>query len=141
MVTRQILKINEVEVNSNTTTIIMDLEYEFVHKDKVRFTPNTTEGLGMRHFTKYHKIIMDFDSHTDIFDAYIDDDGKNPAIPTFSIEFNSVNAGTPEVETWTFEASKSFVFSRGELRVERYVEKKPERIIVICIGTRSQTFV
>ena len=137
MTTRTVLRINEVETTGGVATNIMDVEWEFVIKDKVRHTPNVTAGLDIRHFPKYHKITMDFDTQTDIFNAYMDDDGVNPVIPLFKIEYTLVGGAT---ELWTFQASKSYVLSRGELKVEKLARRKTWRVVVICIGTRSVTW-
>lgn len=140
MADRQVKRINSVTINGNASTNILDLDYQFVIQDKVRHTPNVVEGLGMRNYPKYHRIILIFDSKTDIFDSYIDDDGKNPYFPSGSIEFDVLNAGTLQTETWTLQSNKWYVGNRGELRVERLQERKPWQVILIGIGTLSRGF-
>jgi hypothetical protein len=139
MTDRQIKGINAVTINSVNAYNILDVNYEFVIRDKVRHTPNVAEGLGIRNFTKWHEIELVFDSVTSIFDPYIDDDGKNPAIPSGSIQFATLVAGVEGTETWTFEASKWFVQNRGELRVDRMSQRRPWRIKLIGIGTLTIT--
>lgn len=141
MVDRQVTNINSVTINSNPATNILDVDYQFVMQDKVRHTPNVVEGLGIRNYPKYHRIIIVHDSITDIYDSYIDDDGKNPVIPSGSIEYAVLNAGVAEVATWTLQANKWYVASRGELRVEKLQERKTWQVVLIGIGTLDRAFV
>ena len=72
MVDRSVKKINSVTIDGSTATNILDMDYQFVIQDKVRHTPNLVEGFGVRNYPKYHRLILVFDSVTDIFDSFID---------------------------------------------------------------------
>jgi hypothetical protein len=142
MVDRSVMKINNVTINSNVATNILDLDYEFVIQDKVRHTPNVVAGLGIRNYPKFHRITLIFDSVTDIFDSYISEAAKNTVIPSGSIDLEVYNhtTGLTQTETWTLEANKAWVAQRGELRVEKLQERKPWQVVLICIGTLAITF-
>jgi len=140
MTDTKVLKINSVTFNSVTVLNVTDLQYRLVQKDTVRFTPNTTAGIGVRNFPKHHRITIVFDSRPTALDSYIDDDGINTAIPTFSCSLKVLRGGTEQTETWTFEASKSRVFRNGELRVDRYQERRPWEVVIIVYGTRTRTW-
>ena len=137
MTGRQIIECTEVDCNGNTSVNVVGYNQKFDQKIVPRFTPNTTAAVGVRHHSGKHRIItIDHDSVTDIYDAYIDDDGVNPVIPTLVITF-LIKGGDTQVHT--FEAAHCYVKNRGKLVVEKKTLRKVWRIEIVCIGTRIVT--
>lgn len=64
---------------TGTATNILSVREEYVMQNNIRFVPNVYEGVDMKYDHEWREVFLTFDSDTDIFDAYIDDDGPNPA--------------------------------------------------------------
>jgi len=137
MTGRHIFECAEVDCNGSTAENVVGYDQEFPQRIVPRITPNTTSPIGVRqHSGKHRTITIDFDSVTDIFDAYIDDDGVNPVIPSLVITF-TITGGDTQVHT--FEANHCYVKNRGRLVVEKSQLNKVWRIVIVCIGTRIVT--
>lgn len=133
---KYIISIDQITINSEVATNILDFDYSFVIQDQVRHTPNITAGIGIRNYPKWHIIGLTFDSWTDILDSYIRDEGVNPNIPSGSIKFTYVDEdGTVSTETWTLQANRFRVMKSDELRVEKLREHKTWEVILIGRGT------
>lgn len=137
MTGRHIYECTEVDCNASTSVNVVGYKQKFDQKIVPRFTPNTTAAVGVRHHSGKHRVItIDHDSATDIYDAYIDDDGVNPVIPALHLTF-LIDGGDTQVHT--FEANHCYVKSRGRLMIEKKRLRKVWRIVIVCIGTRTVT--
>ena len=126
MVDRALISIDRVTTPSGNCVNIVSIREEFVMQNDPRFVPNTYEGIGMKWDHEWHEIMLTLDSDTDIFDAYIDDDGPNPVIPTFSITMTMVVIATQTqvTETWTYHPNRVYVMDRPEGRIEGGSERQ-----------------
>jgi len=148
MTERKIIGIQSVETTTGASTNIMDVDIWAVTDDgnedlvEVLFTPHTFEGVAFRQWAKCWLVKIVHDGWTDIYDAYIDDDGESAAIPLFKITFDiKKTAANKTTEIWTFQTSKSYVMNRDELRVEIEQKRTPGAIYIVCIGTVTITHV
>lgn len=142
MVDRALLHIDRATTPSGFSMNIISLREEHVMQNDPRFVPNTYEGIGMKWDHKWREIILTFDSDTDIFDAYINDDGPNPVIPTFSIRMTMVIIATQTevTETWTYCPSKIYVVDRPEGRIEEGSERQTFEYHLLAYDTKTVAF-
>jgi len=142
MVDRALLRIDSVTTPSGSSTNIVSIREEHIMQSDPRFVPNTYEGIGMKWDHKWRELIIVFDSDTDIFDAYIDDDGPNPVIPTFRVDMTMVVISTQnEVsERWTYAANSVYVSDRPEGRIEEGSERQPFEYHLLAYNGRTVSF-
>lgn len=142
MVDRALLRIDSCTTPLGTATNILDLREEFIMENDPRFVPNTYEGIGIIYNHEWHELILTFDSDTDIFDAYINDDGPNPVIPTFRIDLTMVviSTQTEVSERWTYTPSKVYVTERDEGRIEEGSEHQTFDYHLLAYDDRVVTF-
>ena len=148
MTDRKFTGINKVTVNSVDETNVLDVDIWLMTDDynedlvEVQFTPGTIEGVGFKQWAKCWLVKIVHDGWTDLWDSYIDDDGEGIALPNFSVTFDIVEDVAEKVtEVWTFQANKSYIANRDEIRVEIEQERTPGAIYVVCIGTVEITHV
>lgn len=145
MTDRKITGINKITVNTSHETNILDVDIWLMNDEygedlaEVQFTPNTIPGVGFKQWAKVWLIKVVHDGWSDVWDSYIDDDGKAIEIPEFVIVFDTMTAGVVGTETWTFETDKSHIANRDELSVEIEQRRTPGAIFVVCIGTVEVT--
>lgn len=142
MVDRALLRIDSVTTPLGSSTNIVSINEEFIMQNDPRFVPNTYEGIDIKYDHEWHEITIIFDSDTDIFDAYIDDDGPNPVIPTFRIDMTMVVIATQtEVEErWTYTPNKVYVMNRNEGRIEEGSERQTYEYRLLAYDDRTVTF-
>ena len=99
---------------TGTATNILSVREEYIMQNNIRFVPNVYEGVAMKYDHEWRELVLTFDSDVDIFDAYIDDDGPNPVIPTLIIDHTMVNPQTQveETERWSYHANSIYVRDR-----------------------------
>jgi len=126
---------------ANTTAVnILEYEWEFVGPDgsdilDVRTTPNTYEGVGVTEWSgKHWRLKLTFDSYTDIFDSYIEDDAVNPVIAAVVNVVMKTAAGSTQVHS--YETSKCYISNVDGETVEK-ATRNPVTYELVCIGTRS----
>lgn len=142
MVDRALLRIDGITVPTGTTTNIVSIREEHVMQNDPRFVPNTHEGVGMKWDHKWREIIVVFDSDTDLFDGYIDDDGPNLPIPTFRIDMTMVVVATQAQvsERWTYHPNNVYVSDRPEGRITEGSERQTFEYHFLCYNGRTVTF-
>lgn len=135
-------------MNSVDTENILDVDIWLVTDNleedlvEVKFTPGTIEGVDFKQYAKCWLIKVVQDGWTNVWDNYINDDGEGAVIPTLSVTFDiTKTVAEKTTEVWTFQASKSYVLNRDELRVEIEQERTPGAIFVVIIGTVTITHV
>ena len=148
MTHRKFLGIQKITVNSVDATHILDVEISLVTDDmdedlaEVKFTPNTIEGIAFKQYGKCWLIKVVHDGFTSIYDSYIDDDGEGTVLPTFIVTFNIVKtAANKTTEVWTFEAGKSYIYNRDDVKAEIEQKRNPGIVYIVCIGDVTHTFV
>ena len=141
MVDRALLRIDGVTVPTGTTTNIVSIREEHVMQNDPRFVPNTHEGVGMKWDHKWREITIVFDSDTDLFDGYIDDDGPNLPIPTFRIDMTMVVIATQTQvsEVWEYCPDQVWVTDRPEGRIEEGSERKTFEYHLLAYGDKTVT--
>lgn len=143
MVDRALLTIDGCTTPTGTSVNIVRIRDEPVMQNDPRFVPNTYEGIGMKWDHEWLEIILVFDSDTDIFDAYINEVGPNPAIPTFRIDMTMVVIATQTqvAETWEYHANQVWVTDRPEGRIEEGSERKTFEYHLLSYGNKTVTIV
>jgi len=141
MVDRALLTIDSVITPTGTATNIVSVREEFIMQNDPRFVPNTYEGVGMKFDHEWRQITIIFDSDTDIFDNYIDDDGPNIVIPTLTINFTMVNIGTQatQAEQWTYTNNKIWVMDRREGMIAEGSERQTFEYIILAYDDKTIT--
>ena len=142
MVDRAVIRIDVIRVPAGTATNILSFSDDFVMQNDPRFVPNTYEGVGMKFDHEWHDLIIVFDSDTDIFDAYIDDDGPNPVIPSLIVDFTVVIIATQAVvtERWTYVANQTYIRDRGEGQTEEGRERQTFEYRILAWGDRAISY-
>ena len=142
MVDRAVLRIDAVRTPAGTSTNIVSFTDEFVMQNDPRFVPNTYEGVGMKFDHEWHQLTIVFDSDTDIFDNYIDDDGPNPVVPSLIVDFTVVVIATEAQvsERWTYDADHIYVRGRGDGGVESGRERQPFTYELIAYDDRTISY-
>ena len=141
MVDRALLTLDGVTTPVGTSVNIVSVREEFVMQNDLRFVPNTYEGVGMKWDHEWYEIIIVFDSDTDIFDAYINEVGPNPAIPTFQIDMTMVVIATQAqvAERWTYHANQVWVTDRPPGRIEEGSERHTFEYHFLAYGDKNVT--
>ena len=141
MVDRALLTLDSCTTPTGTSVNIVSVREEFVKQSDPRFVPNTYEGIGMKWDHEWHEIILVFDSDTDIFDAYINEVGANPVVPTFRIDMTMVVIATQTQvsEVWTYHAEQVWVTDRPEGRIEEGSERKTFEYHLLAYGDKTVT--
>lgn len=139
MVDRAVIRIDAVSTPAGSSTNILSYRDDFVMLNDPRFVPNVYEGIGMKFDHEYHDITIIFDSDTDIFDNYIDDDGPNPVIPSFIVDFTIITIATQTVATerWTYSVDQTYVRDRREGEIEEGRERQTFEYRIISWGDRT----
>ena len=142
MVDRALLTLDSVTTPAGTTYNIVSIREEFVKQSDPRFVPNTYEGIGMKWDHEWREIVVVLDSDTDVFNPYINDVGRNPAIPTFRIDMTSVVIATQAqvAERWAYANNQVWVTDRPEGRIEEGSERQTFEYHFLAYGDRTVTF-
>lgn len=142
MVDRAVLTIDAIRVPAGTATNILRVDDDFVMQNDPRFVPNTYEGIAMKFDHEWHDITIIFDSDTDIFNAYINDVGANPVIPSLIIDFTVVIIATQATATerWTYTHDQIYVRDRREGEIEEGRERQPFEYRLIAYGDRTISY-
>ena len=142
MTDRTYLGINKITVNASDETNILDVHIWAVtaklNEDlvKIRFTPNTVEGVGAKQWAKGWLIKIEHDGYSDVWDNYIKQDVANAVLPFFIVTFDIVEDALGDVtEIWTFEADKCYVANRGDITISKEEDLGEGGVYVVCIGT------
>jgi len=142
---RKITGIQKITVNSIDETNIMDVDIWAITDEgsedlvEVIEMANVIEGVGFKQYARCWLVKVVHDGFTDVWDSYINDDGKGPAIPNFSITFDILTIGVVGTMLMTFEASKCYIYNRDDVTFELDQKRTPGAIFVLCIGTISIT--
>ncbi len=145
MTDRTYLGINKITVNVSDETNILDVDIWAVTDDlnedliKIRFTPNTVEGVGAKQWAKGWLIKVVHDGFSDVWDNYIKEDVVNVVLPAFTVVFDTVEEGGFDTEIWTFEPNKCWVANRGDLTIDKDEDIGEGVVYVVCIGTVDVT--
>ena len=142
MVDRAVIRVDAVRTPAGTSTNILSFADEFITQNQPRFVPNVYEGVGMKFDHKWHELTIIFDSDTDIFDNYIDDDGPNPVVPSLIIDFTIVVIATQAqaTERWTYTGNKIYVRGRGDGEIEEGRERQPFEYRLIAYDERDISY-
>ena len=142
MVDRAVIRIDSVRTPAGTATNILSFDDDYIMQNDPRFVPNTYEGVGMKFDHEWHELTIIFDSDTDIFDNYIDDDGTNPFIPSFIVDFQVVIVGTQTqvTERWTYTTNQTWVMERNDGKVEEGQERQPFEYRLLAYGDRTISY-
>ena len=142
MVDRALLTLDSCTTPVGSSVNIVSVREEFVMQNDPRFVPNTYVGIGMKWDHEWREIVLVFDSDTDIFDAYINETGQNPPIPTFRIDMTSVVISTQVTvaERWSYTANKIYVIDRPEGRIEEGSERKTFEYHLLVYDDKTVTF-
>ena len=142
MVDRAVIRIDAVRTPAGTSTNIVSFRDEFIMQNDPRFVPNTFEGVGMKFDHEWHELTIVFDSDTDIFDTYIDDDGPNPTVPSLIIDFTVVTIATEvqETERWTYTGNKIYVRNRDDGEIAPGRERQPFTYELIAWDDRTISY-
>lgn len=148
MTDRKFLGIKKITVNTTDEENVLDLDIRLMTDDysedlvEVKFTPNTTEGIGFKQWAKCWIIKIVHDGWSDVWDPYLADDDEGALIPEFVVVFDIVEDENNKVtEIWTFESDKCYIANRDELKVEIEQERTPGAIFVVCLGSVTITHV
>lgn len=145
MTDRKLTGINNVTVNSVPETNVMDVDIWYVTDElsedlvEVIQMANVIEGVGFKQYAKCWLVKITHDGWTNIYDAYINDDGKGSVLPNFSITFDTLTIGVAGTQLWTFQASKSYILNPDDVAFELDQKRTPGAIFVLCIGTVAVT--
>ena len=142
MVDRAIIRIDAVRVPAGSATNILSFSDDFVMQNDPRFVPNVYEGIAIKFDHEWHDITIIFDSDTDIFDTYIDDDGPNPVIPSLIVDFTVVTIATQAVATerWTYTANQTYIRERNEGEIEEGRERQTFEYRILAWGDRAISY-
>ncbi len=148
MTDRVYLGIQKIIVNSIDETNVLDIDMWPITDNydedlvEVKFTPNVIAGVGFKQWAKGWLIKVVHDGKSDVWDSYLSDTGEGAVIPNFTVVLNIVkDPAGKTTEVWTFEASKSYIANRDELKVAIEQERTPGAIFVVCIGDVEVTHV
>lgn len=146
MVDRIYLGVNKITVNVSDETNILDVDIWAITEDfnedliKIRFTPNTVEGVGAKQWAKGWLIKVVHDGYSDVWDPYIKQDVVNVVLPHFTVVFDIVKDALDDVtEIWTFEADECWVANRGDIAISKEEDQGEGVVYVVCIGTVAVT--
>lgn len=142
MVDRAVIRVDAVRTPAGTATNIVSFRDEFIMQNDPRFVPNVYEGVGMKFDHEWHELTIIFDSDTDIFDNYIDDDGPNPVVPSLIIDFTIVVIATQAqaTERWTYTGNKIYVRGRDDGEIEPGRERQPFTYELIAYDDRTISY-
>lgn len=145
MTDRKITGIKSILVGANTEYNIMDVDIWLVTDEgsedlaEVQFLAGTIEGVGFKQWAKGWLVKVVHDGFTDVWDSYIDDDGKGIVLPAFAVTFDTVVAGVIGTMICTFQVSTAYISNRDDLHFERDQKRTPGAIYVLCTGIVSIT--
>jgi hypothetical protein len=142
MVDRAVIRVDSVRTPAGTSTNVVSFRDEFIMQNDPRFVPNVYDGVGMKFDHEWHQLTIVFDSDTDIFDNYIDDDGPNPVVPSLIVDFTVVIIATEAqvTERWTYSANDIYVRGRGEGEIEAGRERQPFTYELIAYDDRAISY-
>lgn len=142
MVDRALLRIDSVITPSGTSTNILSFSEEHVMQSDIRLVPNVYEGIAMKYDHRWRELTLIFDSDTDIFDAYIDDDGPNPPIGSLQIDMTMIVIATQAqvTERWVYCADKCYVMDKREGEIEEGRERQTFEYRILCYDDKSVTW-
>ncbi|GAI17280.1 unnamed protein product, partial [marine sediment metagenome] len=77
----------------------------------------------------------------DFFDAYINETGQNPPIPTFRIDMTMVVIATQTqvAEVWEYHVNQVWVTDRPEGRIEEGSDRKTFEYHLLAYGNKTVT--
>jgi len=138
----KIKRIDLVRTNADTGANIIRFSDEFIMAMTPQFIPNTYLGVGMKQDEKFRKIIMVFDSETDIFDEMLAIVGAQVAAATqFEVEFNLTDVGTVTglTEKWAYAFANTWMTARRPGKIDDTSGRSTFEYEFISWGARTIT--
>ena len=101
-----------------------------------QFVPNLFKGVDVLEKAKFRRLVITFDSDTNIFDNFYTVIDENAIINTVIRAEFWIADNTGDFERWTYTISKGYVEKKEFGRIEDGVRRSTFEYSIICYGTR-----
>lgn len=134
--------IRAIVANTRTIENVLSFREEHVHNLTPQFVPNVFQGVDVLEKAKFRRLVITFDSDSNIFGT----DGTelnwfvaqaNAVIGTTIVASFWIADNSGDYETWEYTSTKSWVEKREFGRIEDGVRRSTWEYTIICYGTKT----